>query len=95
MMFQQSADLGAQPAPADHKPVRLFRPTAAAERDRIRHIVIGSREGVRSVIHQLHVLNYAEPFTWSELIVIPPKGLTLTHEQGEVMSILRRERSRV
>ncbi|MEO0988081.1 MAG: hypothetical protein AAFY20_21460 [Cyanobacteria bacterium J06639_14] len=44
-----------------------------------------------SAIHQLHVLEYAEQLAWSQLIVIPASGLTITPAQGEVLSLLRRD----
>ncbi|WP_236146367.1 hypothetical protein [Leptolyngbya iicbica] len=52
----------------------------------------GSPEGVRSVIHRLHKLQYAEQATWSQAIAIPESGILITPEQGEVFSLLRRDR---
>ncbi|MEL7314882.1 MAG: hypothetical protein AAFN08_08020 [Cyanobacteria bacterium J06559_3] len=60
------------------------------EREQLRHLIIGSPEGVRSTIHTLHVLNYAEHLRWSQLITIPTSGLVITPQQGEVMSFLLR-----
>ncbi|MEO0984235.1 MAG: hypothetical protein AAFY20_01655 [Cyanobacteria bacterium J06639_14] len=73
------------------EPDRFAIPTSQPERDRLRHLIIGSPEGVRSAIHQLHVLKYAEQLAWSQLIVVPTSGLMITTQQGEVMSILRRD----
>ncbi|WP_052049478.1 hypothetical protein [Leptolyngbya sp. KIOST-1] len=73
-------------------PLLLANPEAQPGRERLRHLVIGSPEGVRSAIHQLHVLNYAEQVTWSQLVTIPPSGILITPEQGEVFSLLRRDR---
>ncbi|TVP71023.1 MAG: hypothetical protein EA342_00765 [Leptolyngbya sp. LCM1.Bin17] len=70
-------------------PLRLANPSPRPER--LRHLVIGSPEGVRSTIHTLHVLNYAEQATWSQLIAIPQSGILITPEQGEVFSLLRRD----
>jgi hypothetical protein len=47
--------------------------------------------GVRSVIHTLHKLQYAEQATWSQVITIPESGILITPEQGEVFSLLRRD----
>ncbi len=73
-------------------PLLLTNPEVPPERDRLRHLIIGSPESVRSAIHQLHVLGYAEQLAWSQLITIPASGLTITPEQGEVLSLLRRDR---
>ena len=54
--------------------------------------MIGSPEGVRATINLLHGLTYAEQATWSQLIEIPPSGILITPEQGEVFSLLRRDR---
>ena len=56
------------------------------------HLVIGSPEGAQSVIQTLHVLNYADQMTWSQLIAIPRSGILITPEQGEVFSLLLRDR---
>ena len=73
-------------------PLLLANPEAQPGRERLRHLVIGSPEGVRSTINLLHVLNYAEQATWSQLITIPPSGILITPEQGEVFSLLLRDR---
>ena len=72
-------------------PLRLANPTPQPERERLRHLVIGSPEGVRSTIHTLHVLGYAEQATWSQLVTIPESGILITPAQGEVFSLLRRD----
>jgi hypothetical protein len=73
-------------------PLLLANPEAQPGRERLRHLVIGSPEGVRATINLLHVLTYAEQATWSQLITIPPSGILITPEQGEVFSLLRRDR---
>ncbi len=73
-------------------PLLLVNPPAQPERERLLHLVIGSPEGVRSVIHALHKLQYAEQATWSQAIMIPQSGILITPEQGEVFSLLRRDR---
>jgi hypothetical protein len=72
-------------------PLLLANPETQSGRERLRHLVIGSPEGVRATIHTLHVLNYAEQATWSQLMTIPQSGILITPEQGEVFSILRRD----
>jgi hypothetical protein len=60
----------------------------------LRHILLGSRAGVRHTINRLHVLNYVEQRLWSQLIVVPETGIVMTPEEGEVMSYLIHWRSR-
>ena len=76
----------------DLNPLHLANPSPQPERERLRHLVIGSPVGVRSTIHQLHVLTYADQTTWSQLIAIPRSGILITPEQGEVFSYLLRWR---
>ena len=57
--------------------------------------MIGSPEGVRSVIHTLHMLNYADQATGRQLIAIPRSRILITLKQGEVFSLLRRDRPRL
>ena len=76
----------------DQNPLHLTTPNPQPGRERLRHLVIGSPEGVRSTINLLHVLTYAEQATWSPLVTIPPSGILITPEQGEVFSLLRRDR---
>lgn len=76
----------------DLSPLRLANSEAQPGRERLRHLVIGSPAGVRSTIHTLHVLNYAEQATWSQLITIPQSGILITPAQGEVFSYLLRHR---
>jgi len=69
------------------KPMSLANLQAQPERERLLHLVIGSPEGVRSIIHTLHKLQYAE-----QAITIPESGILITPEQGEVFSLLKRDR---
>ena len=59
------------------------------QKDRLRHILLGSPEEIRQAIHQLHVLNYVEPILWSPIMAVGNR-LVITPEQGEAMSLLRR-----
>ncbi|NJL86566.1 MAG: hypothetical protein HC886_12255 [Leptolyngbyaceae cyanobacterium SM1_1_3] len=63
-------------------------------RERLRHLIMGSPDGVRSTINTLHALNYAEQGLWSNFITIPASGILLTPAQGEVFSYLLRYRQR-
>lgn len=58
-------------------------PTAQLpNREPLKHLLIGSPKGVRSAIHTLHRLGYAEVGAWSPLMP--------TANPDEVMSILMR-----
>jgi hypothetical protein len=54
------------------------------DRERLRVLVIGSRDGVVETIHDLHHRGFAEVGLWSPLLPAP--------SSGEVMSILTRDR---
>jgi hypothetical protein len=56
------------------------------DRERLRVLIIGSREGVIETIHDLYHCSFAEPGAWSPLLPAPGSG--------EVMSILTRDRRR-
>jgi hypothetical protein len=73
-------------------PLLLANSEAQLERLRLRHLVIGSPDGVRGAINHLHLLRYAEQREWSRLVPIPESGILITPEQGEVFSLLRRDR---
>lgn len=73
-------------------PLLLANPVSKPGREPLRHLIVGSREGVQSQIHTLHVLNYADQATWSRLFTIPEPGILLTPKQGEVFSFLLRYR---
>jgi hypothetical protein len=73
-------------------PLHLTNPNPQPGRERLLHLVISSPEGVRATINLLHVLTYAEQSTWSQLVTIPESGVLITPKQGEVFSLLRRER---
>jgi hypothetical protein len=79
-------------AAGGNNPMHLITPTAEPDRERLQHLIIGSRAGVQSTIHTLHVLRYAEQATWSRLFVVPESGLVITPTQGEVFSYLLRWR---
>jgi hypothetical protein len=68
-------------APAVEREVSALRNT---ERDRLRILIIGSRDGVIETIHDLYRCNFAEVNAWSPLLPAP--------SSGEVMSILTRDR---
>lgn len=71
----------------------LNAPAPTPDRERLRHLIIGSPEGVQLAIARLHVLQYAEQLAWSQQFTIPPTGIRLTPAQGEVFSYLLRYRA--
>ncbi|MBD1872116.1 hypothetical protein H6F75_01350 [Nodosilinea sp. FACHB-131] len=73
-------------------PLLLANPNAQPGRERLRHLVIGSPEGVQGAINHLHLLQYAERLEWSRQFTIPESGILITPEQGEVFSYLLRHR---
>ncbi|PSR17405.1 hypothetical protein C8255_12835 [filamentous cyanobacterium CCP3] len=74
----------------DLSPLRLANPSPRPER--LLHLVIGTSEGVRGAINYLHLLRYAEQREWSQFVTIPTSGILITLDQGEVFSLLRRDR---
>ncbi len=88
-------DPWALPEPRDLNPLQLASPTPRPGREKLRHLVIGSPEGVRGAINHLHLLRYAEQRQWSRLVTIPASGVLITPEQGEVFSLLRRDSQRL
>lgn len=59
------------------------------QKEEVRHILLGSPKAIQQVMHQLHVLSYAESGLWSPITTVGDE-LTITKEQGEAMSLLRR-----
>ncbi|MBE9156834.1 hypothetical protein IQ265_08320 [Nodosilinea sp. LEGE 06152] len=77
---------------ATRPPLLLANPKAQPGRERLRHLAIGSPEGVQGAINHLHLLQYAERLEWSRQFTIPESGILITPEQGEVFSLLLRDR---
>jgi hypothetical protein len=75
------------------QPIVLGSPLRVPGREPLRHILVGSRDGVEQAVHQLHALTYAEQFQWSQPILVPEQGITITPNQGEVLRYLIRWRS--
>ena len=65
--------------------ISLNTPKPRDGREPLRHILLGSREGVDEAVQQLHVLKYAEQFLWSKPIEVPENGILITPNQGEVL----------
>ena len=61
------------------------------EREPVRLLLIGSREGVNSIIQTLHYLRFAEVFEWSHELPAPDQPLKLA--PGDVMRVLTKRLS--
>ncbi len=70
----------------------LIEPSPAPGCEHLRHIIIGSPEGVRQAINRLHVLQYVEWRLWTPLIAIGEKGVHITPTHGQVLSYLIQQR---
>lgn len=57
----------------------------SSDRERIKHLLIGSRRAVKGTITALHVKGYAEAGEWSK-----PQPAGVLGESGEVICILIR-----
>ena len=76
---------------APHIPT-LIEPSPAPGCEYLRHIIIGSPEGVRHAIERLHVLQYVEGRLWTPLIAIGDRGIHITPTHGQVLSYLVQQR---
>ncbi|MEL7359023.1 MAG: hypothetical protein AAFN40_20995 [Cyanobacteria bacterium J06560_6] len=77
------------PTPRPEFNTSLPHPSSPYQHEEVRHILIGSPEAIRQTIHQLHVLDYAESLLWSPITTVGD-AITITQDQGEAMSLLRR-----
>ena len=68
---------------------RLPKTDKVCGKEEVRHVLLGSPEAIRQTMHQLHALNYVESLLWSPITTVGD-DLTMTKEQGEAMSLLRR-----
>ena len=70
----------------------LLEPSPAPGCEHLRHLIIGSPEGVRHTINRLHVLQYVEWKRWTPLIAIGDRGIHITPAHGQVLSYLVQQR---
>ena len=91
--FASSASSEASEPVLPSMPILLSAPNPRPGRELLRHILLGSREGVDEAVKQLHLLRYAEQFEWSRAIAIPETGILITPNQGEVLRYLLRWRA--
>ena len=73
--------------------ILLSAPNPRPGRELLRHILLGSREGVDEAVKRLHLLRYAEQFEWSREIEVPETGILITPNQGEVLRCMVRWRA--
>lgn len=67
------------------QPTSPQQPETYQARERIKHLLIGSRATVKATINTLHVKGYAEVREWSK-----PQSAGVLGEPGEVISVLIR-----
>ena len=91
--FASSASSEASEPVLPSMPILLSAPNPRPGRELLRHILLGSREGVDEAVKRLHLLRYAEQFEWSREIEIPETGILITPNQGEVLRCLARWRA--
>ena len=91
--FASSAASEASEPVLPSMPILLSAPNPRPGRELLRHIVLGSREGVDEAVKRLHLLRYAEQFEWSREIEVPETGILITPNQGEVLRCLVRWRA--
>jgi hypothetical protein len=60
------------------------------KREPLRHLLIGSPQGVQQTIHRLHNLGYSEAGLWSSPLPLPDRELIITPYEGEVLGMLVR-----
>jgi hypothetical protein len=60
------------------------------KREPLRHLLIGSPQGVQQTIHYLHNLGYSEAGLWSSQLPIHNQELIITPYEGEVLRMLVR-----
>ena len=74
------------------EPITLETPKPSKGREPLRHILLGSEEGVDKAVKRMQVLGYAEQFLWSREIEVPETGMVITPNQGEVLRYMVRWR---
>ncbi len=82
-----------QPSQPEAAPPVLITPEADPNGEIIRHILIGSPEGIREAIYVLHVRRYVEHFLWAGPFKVGPDGIRITQSQGQMMAYLTRQRT--
>ena len=75
------------------EPISLSTPKPRDGREPLRHLLLGSQEGVDKAIQRMQVLHYAEQFLWSKPIAVPETGILITPNQGDVLRYLLRWRA--
>ncbi len=75
-------------APTDIRISLEIHANSASSREPVRLLLIGSRQGVNSIVHVLHQLRFAEVFEWSGALTAPDPDQPLKMPPGSVMRIL-------
>ncbi|MEB3233698.1 MAG: hypothetical protein VKJ64_22005 [Leptolyngbyaceae bacterium] len=89
MTTRSFVESGVNPAAVPHVRVSVnVYANNAPDREPVRLLLIGSRQGVNSIIHVLHHLRFAEVFEWSQALDAPDLSKPLHIPSGEVMRVL-------
>ena len=73
--------------------LRLAEPPPQPDGEVVRHILIGSPEGIRETIHLMHINRYGiEQSLWTGPVAIGPDGVQLSRREGQVLAYLMRLR---
>lgn len=59
-----------------------------ADKEPIKLLVIGSKQGIQAVIQTLHLCGFAEIFEWTDFMPAPTPERPLRCHPGEVMKML-------
>ncbi len=82
-----------QPLNPEAALLRLAEPPPHPDGEVVRHILIGSREGIRETIHLMHINRYyVEQGLWTGPVAIRPDGVRLSRREGQVLAYLMRQR---
>lgn len=71
----------------------LVYPDPGPNGEYIRHILIGSPQGVQETIYLLQARRYVDHAQWSGPVAIGEAGVRITRQEGQVMAYLMRRRS--
>ena len=83
----------ADPSPLTTPALDLVYPDPGSRDEYIRHILIGSPQGVQGTIYLLQARHYVDHAQWSGPIAIGEAGVRITRQEGQVMAYLMRRRS--
>ncbi len=82
-----------QPLDREAALIRLDQIPPQPDGEVVRHLLIGSPEGIRETIHLMHINRYyVEQGLWTGPVDIGPDGVRLSRREGQVLAYLMRQR---